>query len=66
MSLDLVQPWNIFIDNLHRINHFYFMFRFSMAFVENEIKTTKVDTFMLNPNDTARETPYYFGVDPVS
>lgn len=38
---------------------------YNMAFVENEIKTTKVDTFMLNPNDTARETPYYFGVDPI-
>ena len=25
-----------------------------------------VDTFLFNPTDTARETPYYFGVDPVS
>jgi len=33
--------------------------------VKRRVEDKTVDTLMFNPNDTARETPYYFGVDPI-
>lgn len=34
--------------------------------MEEKVNSSSGDLFMFNPNDTAREIPYYVGIDPVS
>jgi len=39
---------------------------YSETYMEEIVHKNPSEVFMFNPNDTARATPYYVGVDPVS